>query len=127
MLRVIAPDGIDLYYDNVGGEQLEAALDWLNVGGRIVVCGAVSQGSHPTGPSNYRRLIHRELTMRGFTVTAHEDLRDEFESTVGSWLDHGAVRSIHTVFDGFDTIPDAFVSLLTGGSVGRVIVSADVG
>ena len=125
LLRGMAPDGIDLYYDNVGGDQLEAALDWLNVGGRIVVCGAVSQGSHPSGPANYRRLIYRELTMRGFTVTAHEDLRDEFESTVGSWLDHGAVRSIHTVFDGFDTIPDAFVSLLAGGSTGRVIVSTD--
>ena len=123
LLRTVAPDGIDLYYDNVGGEQLEAALAWLNFGGRVVICGAVSQGSQPSGPANYRRLIHQELTMRGFTVTAHENLRPEFESTVGNWLRQGKVRSVHTAFDGFDSIPEAFASLLAGGSKGRVIVS----
>jgi len=123
LLRNAAPNGIDLYYDNVGGEQLEAALDWLNFGGRVVVCGAVAQGAQPSGPANYRRLIYQELTMRGFTVTAHEDLRPEFESTVGNWLEQGKVRSVHTTFDGFDRIPEAFVSLLAGGSKGRVIVS----
>lgn len=123
LLRNVAPDGIDLYYDNVGGEQLEAALDCLNFGGRIVICGAVSQGSQPRGPANYRRMIYQELTMRGFAVTAHEDLRPEFESTVGGWLQQGKVQSVHTTFDGFDRIPEAFASLLAGGSKGRVIVS----
>lgn len=123
LLRTAAPDGIDLYYDNVGGEQLEAALDWLNVGGRVVICGAVSQGSQPSGPRNYRRMIYQELTMRGFAVTAHERLRPEFESTVGGWLRQGKVRSVHTAFDGFDAVPEAFASLLAGGSNGRVIVA----
>ncbi len=122
LLREADPDGIDLYYDNVGGEQLEAALDVLNMGGRAVICGAVSGAS---GPANYRNLIYGELTMRGFTVTAHEDLRDQFESEVGGWLRAGKVRSLHTVFDGIERVPEAFESLLSGGSTGRVIVAVE--
>ncbi|ATG51800.1 NADP-dependent oxidoreductase [Brachybacterium vulturis] len=123
LLRDASPDGIDLYYDNVGGEQLDAALEVLNARGRIVICGAVAAGSG--GPSNYRRMIYQELSMRGFTVTAHEDLRAQFESEVGGWLREGAVRSLHTVFDGIDRVPEAFASLLAGGSSGRVIVAVD--
>ncbi|QCB52266.1 NADP-dependent oxidoreductase [Rhodococcus sp. PAMC28707] len=120
LLRDAAPDGIDLYYDNVGGEQLEAALEVLNFGGRAVICGAVGDGG---GPANYRRLIYQELTMKGFAVTSHEDLREQFETEVGGWLREGKVCSLHTVFEGIDRVADAFVSLLTGGSSGRVIVS----
>lgn len=121
LLREAAPDGIDLYYDNVGGEQLEAALEVLNVGGRAVICGAVA--SQPGAPRNFRTIIYREITLRGFTVTAHEDLRDRFESEVGRWVEEGTVRSLHTVFEGFDRLPEAFESLLSGSSTGRVIVS----
>ena len=123
LLREAAPDGIDLYFDNVGGEQLEAALDVLKMGGRAIICGAVSGGPGAGAPANYRNLIHRELTMRGFTVTAHENLRQRFESEVGAWLAEGRVRSLHTVFDGIARVPEAFESLLHGGSSGRVIVS----
>lgn len=122
LLREAAPNGIDLYYDNVGGDQLEAALDVLNHGGRAVICGAVSGGSD-AGPANYRNLISQELTMRGFTVTAHEDLRDQFEKAVTGWLQEGKVQSLHTVFDGIERVPEAFESLLSGGSSGRVLVS----
>ncbi len=121
LLREAAPNGIDLYYDNVGGEQLEAALEVLNSGGRAVICGAVSGGSD-SGPANYRNLIYQELTMRGFTVTAHEDLREEFEERVSGWLNDGKVQSLHTVFDGIESVPEAFESLLSGGSIGRVLV-----
>lgn len=122
LLQAAAPNGIDLYYDNVGGEQLEAALEVLNVGGQVVVCGAVA-GEPGKGPANYRNLIGRELTMRGFTVTAHEDLREQFEDEVSGWLRAGLVRSLHTVFDGIESVPEAFESLLSGGSTGRVLVS----
>ncbi|WP_047865539.1 MDR family NADP-dependent oxidoreductase [Rubrobacter aplysinae] len=123
LLREAAPEGIDLYYDNVGGEQLEAALDVLNTGGRAVICGAVSQSSG--GPDNYRNMIYKELTMRGFTVTAHEDLREQFESEVGDWLGEGKVQSLHSVFEGIDRVPEAFETLLAGGSTGRVIVGVE--
>lgn len=121
-LRAAAPGGIDLFYDNVGGEQLEAALEVLNPNGRVVICGAVGQAS---GPDNYRNLIHRELTMRGFTVTAHEDLRDTFETEVNEWLRAGAVRSVHTIFTGIDSTPEAFASMLNGNTTGRAIVTMD--
>ena len=121
-LRAAAPDGIDLFYDNVGGEQLEAALEVLKPNGRVVICGAVGQAS---GPDNYRNLIHRELTMRGFTVTAHESLRDTFETEVNEWLRAGAVRSVHTIFTGIDSTPEAFASMLNGNTTGRAIVTMD--
>ena len=122
LLRDAAPDGISLYYDNVGGEQLEAALEVLSDGGAIVMCGAVA-GSKP--PKNLRNFIHKELTMQGYTVTEHEDLRGEFEDQVRGWMEAGKVRSIHTVFEGIDQVPAAFESLLNGGSTGRVIVSVE--
>lgn len=121
-LRDAAPDGIDLFYDNVGGAQLEAALDVLKPRGRIVICGGVARSA---GPANYLNLVHRELTMRGFTVTAHEDLRPRFEAEVGGWLREGTVRSVHTVFHGIDRVPEAFASLLSGGTTGRAVVAMD--
>lgn len=121
LLRQAAPDGIDLYYDNVGGEQLEAALEVLNVGGRAVICGAVAGQSG--GPRNFRNIIYRDITIRGFTVTSHEHLRPRFEVEVGRWIGERKVRSLHTVFHGIDRVPDAFESLLSGGSLGRVTVS----
>ncbi|THJ66178.1 NADP-dependent oxidoreductase [Arthrobacter echini] len=125
LLGAAAPDGITLYFDNVGGPLLEAALDQLQMHGRVVICGAVSQygQSSPQGPSNYLRMISHELTMRGFTVTEHEDLRAAFEQEVGSWIRDRTVTSLHTVFEGFDRVPEAFAAQLGGGTRGRVIVA----
>ncbi|WP_434617600.1 zinc-binding dehydrogenase [Arthrobacter sp. A5] len=128
LLRAAAPDGIDLFYDNVGGEQLEAALEVLRFGGRVVICGAASQygrGGERRGPANYMRMIYRQLTMRGFDVTSNEDLREDFESDATRWLRAGKIRSVHTVIDGFGRIPEAFASLLSGGNSGRMIVDCD--
>ncbi|WP_113716853.1 MDR family NADP-dependent oxidoreductase [Arthrobacter dokdonensis] len=128
LLRAAAPEGIDLFYDNVGGAQLEAALEALRFGGRVVICGAASQygkGSGRRGPANYTRLIYQQLTMRGFDVTSNEDLRPEFESAAARWLRAGTVRSVHTVLDGFDRTPEAFAALLSGGGSGRMIVNCD--
>ncbi len=126
LLRQAAPEGIDLFFDNVGGDQLEAALEVLRFRGRVVVCGAASQyGKQGArhGPSNYLRMIYQELTMRGFAVTAHEDLRGTFEAEVGKLVRDGIVRSIHTAMKGFERIPEAFAAMLAGGSHGRMIVS----
>ncbi|MEO6309904.1 MAG: NADP-dependent oxidoreductase [Leifsonia sp.] len=120
LLREAAPHGIDLYFDNVGGEQLEAALEVLNPGGRAVICGAVASGSLP---GNFRTVIYKELTLRGFTVTEHEDLREQFESDVRGWMQDGRVHSVHTEFQGIEQVPEAFESVLTGSSTGRVVVS----
>lgn len=128
LLRGIAPHGIDLFYDNVGGEQLEAALEVLRFGGRAVICGAASQyglGDDRRGPVNYTRMIYQELTLRGFTVTAHEDLREDFQDRVAQWMREGKVHSVHTVMDGFDRIPEAFAALLSGGNIGRMVVNCE--
>ena len=128
LLRSAAPDGIDLFYDNVGGEQLEAALEVLRFRGRAVICGAASQygkGNDRRGPANYTNAIYQELTLRGFTVTAHEDLRAGFEARVAQWMNEGKVHSVHTVMEGFNHIPDAFASLLSGGNTGRMVVDCD--
>lgn len=125
LLAGAAPEGITLYYDNVGGPLLEAALDRLRMRGRVVICGAVSQYGQdsPQGPANYMRLVSHELTMQGFTVTEHEDLRPAFEREVGPWVRDEKVTSLHTVYDGFGTIPEAFAAQLGGGTHGRVIVA----
>ena len=128
LLSAAAPTGIDLFYDNVGGEALEAALEHLRFGGRAVICGGASQyarGSEVKGPSNYLRMVYQQLTMRGFDVTSNEDLRPEFEAEVATWLRAGKVRSVHTLVIGFAKIPEAFASLLTGGNSGRMIVDCD--
>lgn len=107
---------------------MEAALETLRHGGRIVICGAASQygkGSDRQWPANYQRMIFGQLTMRGFDVSANEDLRPDFEATVSRWLRAGKVRSLHTLHTGFDQIPGAFASLLSGCSKGRVIVDCD--
>ncbi len=121
LLRKKAPDGIDLYYDNVGGEQLCAALQVLNTDGRVVICGQVAG----PGSLDLRPAIYQELTIRGFTVTAHEDLRTEFEEQVGGWLRDGRVASLHTVFDGIDRVGEAFAALLSGHGKGRVVVRVE--
>lgn len=129
LLRAAAPDGIDLFYDNVGGEQLEAALEVLRFGGRAVICGAAShygKSSGRRGLGNYLNIIHQQLSILGFDVTHNEDLRYNFETDVTRWLQASKIRSIHTVLSGFELIPQAFASLLAGGNTGRMIVDCDV-
>ncbi|MFE4256632.1 zinc-binding dehydrogenase [Streptomyces sp. NPDC056910] len=124
LLRAAAPDGIDLFFDNVGGDQLEAALDMLRLRGRAVLCGGVSQyGREGTGPRNYLRMIYQELALYGFVVTEHEDLRPDFESEATQLVRDGRLRGVHTVLNGFDRVPEAFATLLAGGNRGRMIVA----
>ncbi|MEU6443613.1 NADP-dependent oxidoreductase [Streptomyces sp. NPDC047046] len=127
LLRAAAPGGIDLCFDNVGGAQLEAALDCLRFRGRAIICGAASQyGSREVrGPANYLRMIYQELTLRGFTVTEHEDRRPDFEAEVGAWVREGRVRSLHTRLDGFDAVPKAFAGLLAGRHTGRTLIAVE--
>ncbi|MEO5724463.1 MAG: NADP-dependent oxidoreductase [Ilumatobacteraceae bacterium] len=127
-LTAVAPQGIDLFYDNIGGAELVAALERLRFQGRVVICGAASRYGKPPdhpGPANYTRLISQELTMQGFTVTAHEDLRPTFEAAVGALLRDGTVRPFHTTMHSFERTPEAFAALLSGANSGRMIVAID--
>lgn len=124
-LRAIAPDGIDVFFDNVGGEQLEAAIGSLRLRGRIALCGAVSgyNATEPQpGPRNMYRLIGVRGTLRGMIVTDHADLRDRFVEQVGGWLARGALRYRETVVNGLDAAPQAFIDLLRGANTGKMLV-----
>ncbi len=124
-LREAAPDGIDVYFDNVGGEHLEAAIGSLKVGGHAAICGMISQynATEPTpAPRNLAQLIGKQLTLRGFLVTPHYDLYDTFLQEVGGYIASGQMKFDETVVDGIDATPSAFIGLLAGQNTGKMIV-----
>jgi NADPH-dependent curcumin reductase CurA len=124
-LRAIAPGGIDVFFDNVGGEQLEAAIGALRLHGRIALCGAISgyNATEPQpGPRNMFRLIGVRGQLRGMIVSDHAHLRDRFVEQVGDWLARGAVRYRETVVEGLDAAPQAFIDLLRGANTGKMLV-----
>jgi NADPH-dependent curcumin reductase CurA len=124
----LAPDGIDVYFDNVGGPHLVAALHNMKVGGRIALCGMISQYSEDGRGQDINHFIEavlRRVTARGFIVRDHEDMRPEFERTVGGWLRTGEVDALQTVTDGIDHAVDGFLAMLQGGNVGKALVRLD--
>jgi NADPH-dependent curcumin reductase CurA len=124
-LARLAPDGVDVYFDNVGGEQLAAALHALRTGGRIALCGMMSQFGAERRSADINQLIQavlKRLTLRGFIVRDHEDLRPEFERRVADWLRSGRITARETVTDGLDSAPGALLALLAGGNVGKMLV-----
>ncbi len=126
-LAAFAPDGVSLFYDNVGGEQLEAAIDAMGDHGRIVLCGMVSTYAEEAlhGPRNLGLFIKRRLTMTGFTVLEHESLRADFEIHMRRWISRNEIVIRSTPFQGLEALPQAFSSLLKGETVGRAVVRID--
>jgi NADPH-dependent curcumin reductase CurA len=125
-LAEAAPDGIDVYFDNVGGPQLEAAIGVLNQGGRIALCGAVSQynATEPApGPRNLGLLVGKRGRMRGFIVTDHADRAPEFHAEVGELVADGRLQMPETIVEGgIEAAPGAFVGMLRGEYLGKVVV-----
>jgi NADPH-dependent curcumin reductase CurA len=124
-LAETAPDGIDLFFDNVGGEHLEAAIGAFRVHGRAALCGSISGYNAvepPPGPRNMSLLVGKRLTLRGFLVSDHGDLRPEFTETVTGWLRSGDLVVRETVREGIEQAVPAFLDLLRGGNVGKMVV-----
>lgn len=124
-LRAAVPDGIDVYYDNVGGAQLEAALAAMRQGGRIIACGAVSQYNDeapPPGPRNLSYVVTKRLTMRGFIVFDWFDRLPAFYSEVGPLYATGKLRYRETVVEGIENAPRAFIEMLHGANIGKMVV-----
>ncbi|ULR48005.1 NADP-dependent oxidoreductase [Streptomyces deccanensis] len=124
-LARLAPDGLDVYFDNVGGEQLAAALHALRTGGRVALCGMMSQFGGERRPVDINQLIQavlKRLTLRGFIVRDHDDLRPEFERRVAHWLADGRITARETVVEGLENAAGALLSLLDGGNVGKMLV-----
>jgi NADPH-dependent curcumin reductase CurA len=125
LLSEAAPDGIDVYFDNVGGEHLEAAIGALNRHGRVAMCGAISQYNSttpPTGPRNMAQVVGKRLTLRGFIVSDHGHLMPDFLREVGTWLSEGRIKYRETVVEGIENAPDAFIGLLRGENTGKMLV-----
>ncbi|GAA2023591.1 NADP-dependent oxidoreductase [Terrabacter terrae] len=125
LLRGAAPDGIDVYFDNVGGDHLEAAIGSLRLGGRIAICGAISvyNATEPApGPRNLARLIQTRGTITGFLVGDHWDLAGEYAQRAAGWIADGTLASRETFVDGIDHAVDAFLGVLRGENVGKMVV-----
>jgi NADPH-dependent curcumin reductase CurA len=125
LLAAAAPSGIDVYFDNVGGEHLEAAVGALRLHGRAAICGSISAYNAvepPPGPRNLSLLVSNRLRLQGFLVGDHADLRPEFLETVPGWLTSGELVVRETVRDGLDQAVPAFLDLLRGGNTGKMIV-----
>ncbi len=119
------PEGIDVYYENVGGEHLEAALRNMRDFGRIAVCGMIAQYNEPVPPPGPRSLIliiPRRLKMQGFIVTDHMDMRPQFLHDMAQWLASGQVRWERTVVEGLEHAADAFIGLFRGENIGKMLV-----
>lgn len=122
-----APQGIDVYFDNVGGDHLEAALGQLNIGGRIAACGMISgYATAQPGPKNIANVIVKRLRLEGFLVTDHLDRQPAVEAELRQLMTTKQLDVPVTAFDGIDQAPAALLSLLGGGNLGKAIVRPEV-
>ncbi|MDP9822967.1 NADP-dependent oxidoreductase [Nocardioides massiliensis] len=124
-LRDAFGDGIDVYFDNVGGSHLEAALTHMRDFGRLALCGAISQydlTSPEPGPRNLFLAVQRRLELRGFIVTDHPDANKEYLERATAWLAEGRLHTPETFVDGLDNAIDAFLGLGRGDNIGKMLV-----
>jgi hypothetical protein len=124
-LRRAAPDGIDVYFDNVGGDHLDAALVTLRKQGRVAICGSISEydaDEPPPGPRNLFMAVANDLTLRGFRGSSHVGKLDEMMHVVGGWLRDGRLRVRETVVDGLEQAPLALAGLMRGENTGKTLV-----
>lgn len=124
-LKEACPDGIDIYFDNVAGETLDAVFNNLALNSRIILCGMITQynaSKTPDGP-NLGRVIGARGTMHGLVVYDHYDLRDEFLQRAGTWLSEGRLRYREDVAQGLENAPEAFCRLMAGKNFGKALVA----
>jgi NADPH-dependent curcumin reductase CurA len=126
----LAPDGIDVYFDNVGGDHLEAAIGALRLNGRVVACGSISRYNdvEPSpGPRNMFMVVTKRLLLQGFIINDHYDRFADFLAAASQWLREGRLRYRETVVEGIENAPDAFVGLLRGENIGKMLVKVGPG
>ena len=127
-LAEVCPDGVDIYYENVGGKTLEAVMPLMNVGSRIPVCGMISWYSGAGDPSPdfvkllWRSILVKRIAVRGFIIFDHYDRYGAFVKEVGGYLRDGKIQYRETVAQGLESAPGAFIELLKGGNFGKQLV-----
>jgi hypothetical protein len=123
-LRPAAPDGIDVYFDNVGGDHLDAAFALARNNARFAICGMIEGYNDPT-PMSFRfiqRIISARIALKGFIVFDYFPRMADFYRDMGPWLTSGAVKSRETVVEGLEAAPDAFLGLFKGENTGKMLV-----
>ena len=123
-LSAAAPEGIDVYFDNVGGDHLDAALAVGRNHARFAICGMI-EGYNKREPTSLRylmRVIAARIRLQGFLVFDYQSRMDDFYRDMASWLKSGAVKSRETVAEGLEQTPDAFLGLFKGANVGKMLV-----
>ena len=123
-LGEVARNGIDVYFDNVGGEHLDAALAHCRQGARFAICGMIDvyNSAEPTKLRYLPRIIATRARIQGFLVSDHVDCAAEFYRDMGGWLSDGKLKAQETVVEGLDRMPEAFLALFTGGNTGKMLV-----
>lgn len=124
-LMQAAPEGIDVYFENVGGDHLQAALNAMNPYGRIAACGMIASynSAEPApGPNNLMLIVGKKIRINGFIVSDHTDWRDAFLSDMIPWIQQGKIKSQETVVEGLDQAVSAFLALFSGNNFGKMVV-----
>jgi NADPH-dependent curcumin reductase CurA len=119
------PDGVDVYFENVGGSHLEAALSIMRPNGRIALCGMIEQYNDTAprpGPNNLMAAIAKSLKIEGFIVSNHSDLSEKFLTDMKSWIDSGKMQWKETIDEGIESAPNAFLKLFKGQNFGKMLV-----
>jgi len=121
----LCPEGLDIYFENVGGEHLEAALEHINTFGRIVLCGMMTKVNETEplpGPRNLDHAHRKRLTLKGFNVVDHLHRLPEFHTDMGKWIADGHIKWQETIAEGIENAPQAFIGLFKGENFGKMIV-----
>ncbi|HTJ65125.1 MAG TPA: NADP-dependent oxidoreductase [Alphaproteobacteria bacterium] len=123
-LAAAAPEGIDVYFDNVGGDHLDAALAAAKDNARFAMCGMIEtyNALDPIGLKNMMRIVRARIRMQGFIIFDYNHRIDEFHSQMGKWIAEGRIRSEETVRDGLAAMPQAFLDLFAGGNTGKMLI-----
>ncbi|MFC5511191.1 NADP-dependent oxidoreductase [Massilia jejuensis] len=124
-LKQHCPQGVDVYFDNVGGDILDAVLTRINMKARIVICGAISQynATGPVqGPANYLALLVNRARMEGMLVTDYADRYPEGVATLAGWMKEGSFKSREHIVEGFDTFPSTLLMLFKGENLGKLVL-----
>lgn len=124
-LKKHCPDGIDIYFENVGGEHLEASLHLMNNYGRLVMCGSISDYNEtkpPPGPRNLGYVVTKRLTLKGFIVSDHFDQLPQFYSDMRGWIEAATMKRRETIHEGIENAPKAFIGLFQGTNIGKMLV-----
>jgi len=124
-LKAVTPKGIDVYFDNVGGDHLDAALASMNSLGRVAVCGMISgynEAGSRTAVRNLSNIIYGRINLRGFVATDFMHMYDQFKSDMAGWLKDGRIKYQETIYDGIGAAPAAMVGLMQGANNGKMLV-----